>query len=106
MPLDQSGTTLGLLIANALGLPDPPVNPTPAQQASYLAAKAAQIENWTIVSQTILTYIASNAIVTSTVTTTDTVPALGLISPGGLTPAPVTGLATGTGSGTGTGTIS
>ena len=96
MPLDVSGAALGTLIANALALPEAPVNPTPAQTASYLAAKAQQVIDWTTISQQILTYLVANTIVN----TTDSVPALGLTSPGGTAPAPVTGTASGTGIGT------
>jgi hypothetical protein len=98
MALDTSGAALGALIAAALGLPDPPTNPSPAQLASYLASKQAQIDNWTIISAQILQYITANAVVN----TTDTLPLAGvatIIAPSGGGPC------TGTGSGTGTGNI-
>ena len=96
MPLDVSGSALGALIANALALPEPPVNPTPAQTAAYLAAKAQQVIDWTTISQQILSYLVANTVVN----TTDSVPALGLTSAGGMSPTPVTGTASGTGVGT------
>jgi hypothetical protein len=70
---------LASAMASAVGVTDA------AAQASYLALATA-----------IITHITANAVVL----TTDTVPALGLISPGGLSPAPVTGIASGTGTGT------
>lgn len=100
MALDVSGATLGAAIAAALALPPPPTNPTPAQEASYVAAKAAQIATWTTIAQQILTYLVANTQVVVNVTTTDTV----------LVTAVTTGVATapgtGTGTGSGTGTIS
>lgn len=74
-----NAATLASAMASAVGVTNA------AAQASYLALATA-----------IITHITTNAVVT----TTDTVPALGLVSPGGLSPAPVTGAASGTGVGT------
>jgi len=75
----MNGTTLGHAMAAALSVTD-------------AAAIAAMVS----VATAIVTHIQTSAVVA----TTDTVPALGLISPGGLSPAPVTGVAAGTGTGT------
>lgn len=71
--------TLGADLATAMGVTD-----------------AAAIASFVTMATVIVAHITTNAVVT----TTDTVPALGLISPGGMAPAPVTGSASGTGTGT------
>lgn len=76
-------TLLGTQMAAAIGVTD-----------------ALSIAAYTQLATAICAHIIANAVVT--VATTDTIPALGLISPGGLSPAPVTGVASGTGTGTGT----
>ena len=75
----MNATTLGNLMATALGVTD-------------AAAKAAMVS----VAGAIISHVQSAA----QVTTVDTINALGLIAPGGLSPAPVTGVATGSGTGT------
>ena len=95
MSMDLTGATLADLIVQALNLPPPPTNPTPAQQAQYLDQVQKQKETWTTICNQLLTYIANNA----TVTTTDTVPASGIDDSTGHA-------CTGTATGTGTGTIS
>lgn len=75
----MNAATLGAAMASALGVTDA------TAQASFVTLATV-----------IITHITTNAVVT----TTDTVPALGLISPGGLAPAPVTGVASGSGVGT------
>lgn len=107
MALDLSGAALGSLIAQALALPTPPVNPTPAQEAIYTAAVAAQLKTWTTVSKVILTYITTNAVVNTndTVTTNaNTAELATVIAPSG--GGPCTGTLAANGTGTGTGTIS
>lgn len=111
MPLDPTGAVPGALIATALALPTPPVNPTPEQEASYVAAVAAQKATWITICQVLMQYLISNTVVTTNVNTTDSI----TIGPSGVATiiapsggGPCTGGATGsgTGSGTGTGTIS
>lgn len=110
MVLDQSGVIPGTLIATALGLPPPPTNPTPEQEATYLAAVAANKATWITIMSVLIPYLTQNTVVNttdtiSTVTTTVTLPATGVATiiapPSG---GPCTGTGTGTGSGTGSGT--
>lgn len=98
MALDISGTALGTLIATALALPTPPIDPLPEQLVAYNAAVAANLTTWITISQQILTYITTNAVVATTDSVT--VPGTGLVAPVG--GGPVTGAAVGSGSGTGT----
>jgi len=65
-----------------------------------------EIAHWTAVADAIITHFQTFGVVNTTVNTSDTIQSLGLISPGGLTPAPVTGVASGVGTGTGVGKIS
>lgn len=77
MPMNPA--TLGADLAAAMGVTDP-----------------AAVASFVTMATVVVAHIQANAVVT----TTDTVPALGLISPGGLAPAPVTGAAVGSGTGT------
>lgn len=77
-------TQLGLALAAASN----PLGPSPAE-----------ITQWTAVATAIIQHFITNAVINTTDTVT--VPSLGLVSPGGLTPAPVTGAASGTGTGVG-----
>lgn len=83
------------VLGNQLALLSNPLGPTPSE-----------ITHWTAIANAIITHFQTFGVVNTTVTTQDVIPALGLVSPGGLTPAPVTGAAKGTGTGTGVGTIS
>lgn len=75
----MNAATLGAAMASALGV-----------------TEATAVASFVTLAGTIITHIQSTAVVT----TTDTILALGLISPGGLAPAPVTGTASGSGVGT------
>jgi|ERR1035438_1057869 hypothetical protein len=98
MSLELSGQTLGTLIANALAaLPSPGSVSYPDAASAQAAALAFQIQTWTAVSNQIISYFISNTVVS----TSDTVPSLGLIAPTG--GGPVTGAVVGA---TGSGTIS
>lgn len=107
MPLDPTGAIPGALIATALNLPPPPTNPTPAEEAQYLAAVAANKATWIAVCSALMPYLIANTVVTVTVTTNDeiTIPPSGVATiiapPSG---GPCTGAATGTGTGMGGGT--
>lgn len=59
--MDLTGSDLAQLLVAALGLPTPPVNPTPAQLAAYQATLAQQKVVWTTISNVLLTYINQNA---------------------------------------------
>jgi hypothetical protein len=62
--MDLTGKTLANLIVNALlaqGIPTPPTNPTPDQEAAYQAVLAAQTTTWTTICENILTYVNQNA---------------------------------------------
>jgi hypothetical protein len=107
MSLDQSGVNLGTLIANALNLPPAPVNPTPEQEAAYLAAQAQQLATWITIAQQIIVYLVANTQVatTSTINTNNSNEELAsVIAPSG--GGHCTGTLTGTGTGKGIGTIS
>jgi len=83
------------VLGQQLALLSNPLGPTPVE-----------IAHWTAIANAIITHFQSFGVVNTSVTTSDTIQALGLVSPGGLTPAPVTGVAKGAGTGTGVGTIS
>jgi hypothetical protein len=63
MSLDLTGATLAKQLVQALNIPEPPINPTPAQQSAYEAAVAAQLSAWTTISSQILTYLKQNTVV-------------------------------------------
>ena len=54
--IDLTGATLGALITNALNSIPAPINPTPEQSQAYYAAVQAQLNNWTIICNQMLTY--------------------------------------------------
>ncbi len=76
------------VLGQELALLSNPLGPTPSE-----------IAHWTAIAQAVIVHIQTFGVVNTT--DTISVPSLGLISPGGLTPAPVTGVASGTGTGVG-----